>query len=168
MTEKKIVVRFSDETTILKAIKRLKEKNIDIVDVYGPYATHDILKNVTRESRLPYLAVLYGAMALIGTFAFIYYTTVIDYPIVYGGKPPFSFPPMVVIMFLVTILATTILLALTFHGRTRIFPGQETTVVGQLVTDDTFYLVLNQKSNTKEVHEMLTEDGATDISVKEL
>jgi hypothetical protein len=168
MASTKIVARFREETELLKAIKKLKEDKIPILDVYGPFATHEILKEVTRESRLQYAAVFYGAMALILTFSFIYYTSVIDYPIIYGGKPVFSFPPMVVIMFLVTILLTTILSVLTFHGRSFIFPGKPTRIIDPLVTDDTFYLVINQESISDTIKEMLEKSGADEISEREL
>jgi hypothetical protein len=168
MASTKIVARFREETELLKAIRQLKEDKVPILDVYGPFATHGILKEITTESRLPYAAVFYGAMALILTFSFIYYTSVIDYPIVYGGKPVFSFPPMVVIMFLVTILTTTILSVLTFHGRTFIFPGKPTRIIDPLVTDNTFYLVINKDSISDEVKQMLEKSGADEISEREL
>ncbi len=168
MAQKNIVAKFRDELTLLKALKRLKEKKVNLLDVYGPFANHDILKLVTKESRLPYLAVLYGIIAIVATFSFIYYTSVIDYPLTYGGKPVFSFPPMVVIMFLVCILLTTILSVITFHGRSQIFPGKPNQIIDPAVTDDTFYLVLDQNFNTEEIKIWLQEDGADEITEKEL
>jgi hypothetical protein len=168
MTGKKLVARFTDESALLKAITRLTDKKIKIIDVYGPYATHDILKKITKESRLPYMGVIYGTFALIATFSFIYYTSVIDYPLVYGGKPYFSFPPMVVIMFLVCILLTTILSALTFHGRSRIFPGKPAEIIEPSVTDDAFFLVLEQDQNAQDLKGWLHDDGAEEITEKEI
>ncbi len=168
MAQKNIVAKFRDELTLLKALKRLKEKKVNLIDVYGPFANHDILKLVTKESRLPYLAVLYGTIAIAATFSFIYYTAVIDYPLSYGGKPVFSFPPMVVIMFLVCILLTTILSVITFHGRTQIFPGKPNQIIDPAVTDDSFYLVLDQNFNTEEIKIWLQEDGADEITEKEI
>lgn len=168
MAQKNIVAKFRDELTLLKALKRLKEKKVNLIDVYGPFANHDILKLVTKESRLPYMAVLYGTIAIAATFSFIYYTSVIDYPLSYGGKPVFSFPPMVVIMFLVCILLTTILSVITFHGRTQIFPGKPNQIIDPAVTDDSFYLVLDQNFNTEEIKIWLQEDGADEITEKEI
>ncbi|MFW5706759.1 MAG: DUF3341 domain-containing protein [Bacteroidota bacterium] len=163
-----IVAKFTDEAKLLKALTRLKDNKVNLIDVYGPFANHDILKKVTRESRLPYAAVLYGFLAITGIFAFMYYTTVIDYPINYGGKPYFSFPPMVVIMFLVCILLTTILSVLTFHGRAQIFPGKPARLIDSKVTDDTFYLVLDQNYNPEEIKQWLHEDGAEEVTEKEI
>jgi hypothetical protein len=168
MTPKNIVAKFRDEHTLLTAVKRLKDQKVNILDAYGPFATHDLLKKLTRESRLPYMAVLYGIFAIIAIFSLIYYTAVIDYPLMYGGKPYFSFPPMVVLMFLVCILLTTILSTLTFHGRTMIFPGKPTDIMDPSVTDDAFFLVLDQNYNPEEIKGWLREDGAEEVFEKEM
>ncbi len=168
MAPKNIVATFRDEANLLKAVTRLKENKVNMLDVYGPFANHDLLKKLTSESKLPYAAVLYGIIAIVSIFGFMYYTSVIDYPIMYGGKPIFSFPPMVVIMFLFCILLTTILTVLTFHGRAMIFPGKPANIIDPSVTDDTFFLVLDQNYNPEEIKEWLKEDGAEEITEKEL
>lgn len=167
MAYKHIIAKFKDETVLLQALKKMQEHKVKLVDIYGPFANHDILKKFTRESRLPYAAVIYGFLAMVSIFAFMYYTSVIDYPLSYGGKPTFSFPPMVVIMFLVTILATTILSVLTFHGRAQFFPGKPTRIIDPSVTDDIFYLVVDQNFNPDEIIGWLKESGADEIMEKE-
>lgn len=168
MVPKNIVAKFKDEAKLIKALKRLKENKVNLIDVYGPFANHDVLKLVTRESRLPYMAVLYGLFAIVAIFGFMYYTSVIDYPLSYGGKPIFSFPPMVVTMVLFCILLTTILLVMTFHGRAQVFPGKPTQIIDASVTDDTFFLVLDQNYNPEEIKQWLKEEGADEILEKEI
>lgn len=168
MSYKHIIGKFKDETKLLAAVKKLKAERVNMLDIYGPFANHDLLKKFTRESRLPFAAVAFGIMAIILTFSGIYYTSVIDYPLSYGGKPIFSFPPMVVLMFLVTILLTTILLTFTFHGRSMIFPGKPAKTLAPDVTDDSFYLVLDQNYNPEEIKNWLSEYGADEIMEKEL
>ncbi len=168
MAEKNIVARFKDEQKLEKALDKLKEHKVNLLDIYGPFATHSILKKFTKPSKLPYAAVAFGFIAIVTMFSFLYYTTVIDYPIVYGGKPIFSFPPMVVLMYLFTILLTTILVTLTFHGRALIFPGKPTSIIDKSVTDDNFFLVLDQNYNPEEIKKWLEESGADEITEKEL
>ncbi len=167
MASKRIVAKFTNESALLKSITRMKEKEVSIIDAFGPFATHDILKKITKESRLPYLAVLYGIIALAAMFSLIYYTAVIDYPLIYGGKPVFSFPPMVVLMFLVCILLITIFSVLTFHARAGIFPGKTADLIGRSVTDDSFYLLLTPKDNSDEIESWLREDHAEIITEKD-
>ncbi|MBW6478964.1 MAG: DUF3341 domain-containing protein [Bacteroidales bacterium] len=167
MAYKHIIAKFKEEAVLLKALTKMQQEKVTLVDIYGPFATHDILRKFTRESKLPYASIIYGLLSLTGIFGLMYYTSVIDYPINYGGKPYFSFPPMVVIMFLVTILGTTILSVLTFHGRSMVFPGKPTKIIDTDVTDDTFYMVVDQNYNPEEIKGWLQESGADEVFEKE-
>lgn len=170
---KNIVARFKDEEKLEKALGKLRDKKVNMIDVYGPFARHGILKKITKPSILPYLAILFGAVAIVTMFAFLYYTSVIDYPINYGGKPYFSFPPMIVLMYLFTILLTTILSTLAFHGLAFIFPGKpaamiDNNIIDRSVTDDSFFLVLDQNYNPEEIKGWLQEYGADEITEKDI
>ncbi len=168
MSYKHIIGVFDDETLLLKAFRKLKENGVNIKDIYGPFADHDLMKAFAPESRLPYMAFIYGVMTIIGAFGFLYYTAVIDYPLNYGGKPYFNFPPFVVILFLLTILVTGGLSVFTFLGRTQLFPGKEAKMPDPKAMDDRFYLVLDQNFNPEDIKGWLKESGAEDILEKEI
>ncbi len=163
MNSKHTIGVFDDEDKLVKAIKYLKSKHANIKDVFGPSTNHELIKSLTTESRLPYLAVLVAAATIAATFAFLYYTSVIDYPLRYGGKPLFSFPPMVVILFLVTILVTGGVSVMLFLGRTQLFPGKKAWIPDPRVSDDRFYLVMDQNFNPEEIIRWLREFGALEI-----
>lgn len=164
MSQQHIIGVFDDESLVVNAIRKLKERKIRINDVYGPYASHDILSLVTRPSRLPHLAFLFGAGTVIGTFAFLYYTSVIDYPLSYGGKPIFSFPPMVVVIFLVTILLTGILSVVSFLGISQLYPGKKAEMPGEGVTDNKFYVVTDDFDDTvTTAAKLMKESGAIEV-----
>jgi hypothetical protein len=159
---------FDDESLLLKALKKLKSHKVNIKDIYGPCADHDLLKEFTKESRLPYLSVLVGLFTILGAFAAIYYMSVIDYPLRYGGKPVFSFPPMVVVLFLFTILVTGGISTFAFLGRVQLFPGKPDTTIHPRAADDRFYLVLDRNFNPEEIKQWLEESGAEEILEKEI
>lgn len=167
MSNKNIIGVFDNESLLLKALKKMKDNGVNIIDIYGPCADHALIKAFTRESKLPYISVLTGIFTIIGAFAFIYYITVIDYPLMYGGKPIFSFPPLVVILFLLCILVTGGVTTFAFLGRVQLFPGKEPALAGPGVLDDKFYLVLDQNFNPEEIKGWLTEAGAEEIIEKE-
>jgi hypothetical protein len=73
-----------------------------------------------------------------------------------------------VLMFLFTILVTTILLVFTFHGRSMVFPGKPAKIINTDVTDDTFYLVVGQNYNPDEIKVWLHDTGADEVFEKEL
>lgn len=163
MGTKQIIGVFENESVLLKATKWLVEKGLKIHDIYGPCADHGLLKTFTRESRLPYISVITGILTILLTFAFVYYVTVIDYPLRYGGKPVFSFPPMVVILFLVCILVTGAVTTFTFLGRTKLFPGKSPELVHPRAAIDRFYLVLERSVNPDEIKQWLGELGAEEV-----
>ena len=168
MSQKQIIGVFDDESLVVNAIKKLQERKISVKDVYGPYASHDILSLVTKPSRLPHLAFLFGAGTVIGTFAFLYYTAVIDYPLSYGGKPIFSFPPMVVVIYLATILLTGTLSVFTFLGISELYPGKKAEMPGEGVTDDRFYLIAEDYDDTETTSaKLMKESGALEVKQKE-
>lgn len=164
MSRKKIIGVFDDESQVVKAIRKLKDNKIRINDVFGPFASHDILSAVTRPSRLPHLAFIFGFGAVVSTFAFVYYTSVLDYPLSYGGKPIFSFPPMVVVMYLITILGTATLSVFAFLVRSMMFPGKKAKLPGGRAMDDRFYIVIEEKGTTTSSAEaLMKESGAVEV-----
>lgn len=168
MSQKKIIGVFDDESLVVNAIKKLQERKIRVNDVYGPYPSHEILTLVTRPSRLPHLAFLFGAGTVFGTFAFLYYTSVIDYPLSYGGKPVFSFPPMVVVIYLATILLTGTLSVFTFLGISELYPGKKAEMPGEGVTDDKFYLIAEDFNDTETTSaKLMKESGAIEVRQEE-
>jgi len=164
MSKKNLVGVFDDESHVVSAIKKLKERKIKINDVYGPFASHDIISAIAKPSRLPHLAFLFGAGAVVGTFAFLYYTSVIDYPLSYGGKPIFSFPPMVVVIYLATILLTGTLSVFTFFGISGLYPGKKADIPGDGAMDDKFLLVAEDYDDTEVTAEkLMKESGAIEV-----
>ncbi len=72
---------FDDEETMLSAFRKMKEQEIEIEDVFTPYPVHEVLEKHGRKSRITIVGWLYGFFATIGVLAFLFYTAVIDWPI---------------------------------------------------------------------------------------
>lgn len=164
MSKKIVIGVFTDESQVVSAIKKLKENKIRINDVYGPFASHDILTAISKPSRLPHLAFLFGAGTVVLTLAFLYYTAVIDYPLSYGGKPVFAFPAKVVVIYLATILFTATLSVFAFLGRSAMFPGKKPRIPGEGAMDDRFFIVISQDGDVAETAtNVMKESGAVEI-----
>jgi len=168
MNNTHIIGVFGDESLLVQAMKKLKANGVNISDIYGPCADHGLISEFTPASRLPFLSVLTGIFTLLATFAFVYYVSVIDYPLHYGGKPVFSFPPMVVVMYLLCILITGGVSTFAFLGRVQLFPGKNPKLIDPRAADDRFFLVLDQNFNPEEIKEWLKESGAEEILEKEI
>lgn len=159
---------FNNDRDLVSAIGKLKEKNIPIRDAWTPFPVHDVLKLLGRESRLPYFSVFAGASAVVLVFLFLYYTAVIDYPILYGGKPVFSFPSFVVVIYLLTILLTFAGTVAVFQVRTGLYPGKDADEQFARASDDKFIISLGQDEGISEdgwsqAKEILKENGAVEI-----
>ena len=100
------------------------------------------------------------------------YTSVIDWPVNYGGKPFNSFPSFIVITIVLTILTVTITSLFTFSVRSKLFPGQVPVIFDERATDDKFIIVLDSgmlgEETAGEAGRIMSEAGATEILEKEI
>ena len=162
---------FDDEGKFLTSIKLLKEKEFLIYDVFTPYPIHEVFHLMKRKSRLPTAAYFFGLFGIIATLAFLYYTSVIDWPVVYGGKPFNSFPSFIVVTIIVTILTVTIASLVLFSARSKLFPGRENTIFDPRATNDKFVIVVDNDnqdiSNARRAEIVMKEQGAIEVLDKE-
>jgi len=163
---------FDDEKSLIASIKTLQEKNLAIHDVFTPYPIHEVLHLLKRKSLLPTAGLIYGIGGALAVLAFLYYTSVISWPIVYGGKPFNSFPSFIVITIVLTIFTVTILSLFTFSVRSKLFPGQEPVIFDDRATDDKFIIVLDTKVlgdvAAVEAGKIMSKEGAVEVIEKEI
>jgi hypothetical protein len=162
---------FDDEEKFLSSIRSLKEKQFSIHDVFTPYPVHEVFHLLKRKSKLPTAAYFFGLFGIIATLVFLYYTSVIDWPIVYGGKPFNSFPSFIVVTIVVTIFTVTIASLALFSARSKLFPGRDNTIFDLRATDDRFIIVVDtdikELSAGDKAGEIMKELGAVDVIDKE-
>jgi hypothetical protein len=162
---------FDDEEKFISSIRSLQEQGFLIYDVFTPYPVHEVFHLLKRKSRLPTAAYFFGLFGIIGTLAFLYYTSVIDWPIVYGGKPFNSFPSFIVVTIVVTIFTVTIASLAAFSARSKLFPGRDNTIFDHRATDDKFVIVVEadvqDKSTAERAGNIMTERGAVEVFDKE-
>lgn len=162
---------FNDEEKFISSITSLKEHEYVIHDVFTPYPVHEVFHLLKRKSRLPTAAYFFGLFGIIATLAFLFYTSVIDWPIVYGGKPFNSFPSFIVVTIIVTIFTVTILSLALFSARSRLFPGRDNTIFDLRATDDKFVIVVETEISdipaSERAGKIMEEQGAVEIIDKE-
>ncbi len=164
MSTKSVVGIFEDEEKLIDALHKVKEKGIAIEEVYTPYPVFEVFEYVGKKSRIRTAAFFYGLFAAISILAFLYYTSVISWPINYGGKPFNSFPSFIIITLVLTIFSITVLSLFSFSIGAKLFPGQKAKVVDYRATDNMFVMVVEGKEgDNNEVTEILREAGALEI-----
>jgi len=162
---------YDDEETFISSIKSLQQKEFKIYDVFTPYPVHEVFHLLKLKSRLPTAAYFFGLFAIIAVLAFLYYTSVINWPIVYGGKPFNSFPSFIVVTIVITIFTVTIASLATFSARSKLIPGRDNTIFDHRATDDKFVIVVNtdtlDDSGSDQIEALMKEQGAVEVLDKE-
>ena len=96
---------FLDEATTIKAATRVRESGFTKFEAITPYPVHGMEEACgIKRSAIPYVAFVAGCVGLLSGLALTYYTSVTNWALNIGGKPFFSLPAFVPIMFELTIL----------------------------------------------------------------
>jgi len=167
---------FEDPNKLMYAIGELKPKKLGRLEAYTPYPIHGIDDALgLRQSPVGAMVMVMGILGALTAFGFEYWVSAIDYPIVTGGKPPWSWEAFVPIMFEVTVLFATftsglgmlfLLNKLPFFGH----PVLGAKAIGQ-ITRDKFGLAIESDSENGAVLDAqaaraaLEATGATSVEV---
>lgn len=171
MNKTRIVGVFDEENSLLAAVNEVKKEGIEINEIYTPYPMHEVIEAMGKKTRFTTAAFLYGFFGASGVLAFLYYTSVIDWPVNYGGKPTNAFPSFIVVTIILTILTVTIASLFTFSARAAIFPGKVYDQPDERSTDDKFVIVFDKPGvvgNVEKLNAILKEKGALEVYEKEL
>jgi hypothetical protein len=162
---------FDDEGKFISSLRALKEQKLEIFDVFTPYPVHDVFHLLKRKSRLPTAAYFFGLFGIVATLGFLYFTSVVNWPLVYGGKPFNSFPSFIVVTIVVTILTVTLASLALFSARSKLFPGRDNTIFDLRATDDKFVIVVDTNSPdatvARKAGDIMNELGAMEIIDRE-
>ncbi len=100
-----LMAEFDNPNDLVEATRKTREAGFSKMDAYSPYPIEALTEALDiHDRKLP--AVVLGGGILGGLFgyALCYWTSVIDYPLVVGGKPYHSAPAFIVPTFETTIL----------------------------------------------------------------
>lgn len=100
-----LMAEFDDVDTIFTAAERVRDAGFKNWDVYSPFPIHGIDDAMgTRPTILPFLVLAGGLIGLISGVALQWWTNAYDYPFLVSGKPLFSLPANIPIIFEMTVL----------------------------------------------------------------
>ncbi len=101
--QKVMAALFEDEASFLKAAQGAEGiKHLDAVTPYPVHGLEQVLK--IKRSWIPWIAFIFGLIGLSAGLALTYYTSVVSWPLVIGGKPFFSLPAFIPVIFECTVL----------------------------------------------------------------
>ena len=163
-----IIGIFGEEDLLISALQKIRDKNIEITEVFTPYPIHEVAKIMKRKTKLQIAAFVFAAAGLVISYLFLYWSSVISYPLIYGGKPYHSIPSFIIICFVTTICVAIILSVVTFFIRSRLYPGKKPTIIDHRITDNAFVILINTKpemssGDIRTINSLLMTNGAVEV-----
>ena len=99
---------YSDAQKIVEAARQIRPTKLGRLEAYTPYPVHGLDRAIGLEpSRLGRLVMFMGVTGACLALLFEGWVSAVDYPLVTGGKPLFSWQAFVPVMFEVTVLFAT-------------------------------------------------------------
>lgn len=96
---------FLSEESLLKAATKTKEMGFVKFDAITPYPVHGLEEACgIKRSWIPYVTFTMGLAGLLSGLALTWWTSAVNWPINVGGKPLFSLPAFIPILFELTVL----------------------------------------------------------------
>jgi cytochrome c5 len=163
---------FDNPDDIIEAAEKTVDAGYKKYDVHSPYPIHGMPEAMKLPpSKLGYVALVVGLSGALTALLLMYWISAVDYPIVIGGKPLFSFPAYVPVIFEVTVLSASIatvlaMLFIFFKLPNNAHPLHGTEYMKQ-VSSDKYGLVIHaedDKFNEEEVKRFLESLRAKEIS----
>ncbi len=101
---------FSTPDALTHAVEATVKAGYTKYDVHSPYPVHGMEKAMRlKTSPLGYFALAFGLLGAVSAVGFMTWVALIDYPLVIGGKPFWSWPAFVPVAFEITVLMASVL-----------------------------------------------------------
>ncbi|MFZ4405201.1 MAG: DUF3341 domain-containing protein [Pseudobdellovibrionaceae bacterium] len=157
---------FLEESKVLKAAQKTREMGFEKFDAISPYPIHGMEEAAgIKRSTIPYVTFIAGLTGLISGLLLTWWTSAVDWPLNVGGKPFFSLPAFIPIIFELTILfaALASVGALFFHCK---MPQIDPPVIDPDLTCSKFAIFV--PSNDRGYNEALLEKTFRDLGAVEV
>ncbi|MFV0606700.1 MAG: DUF3341 domain-containing protein [Niabella sp.] len=170
MSVKKFITgNFYDEKVLFPAVTKVRKAGYKLHDVYTPFPIHGLDKVMGhKDTDLHIAGFIYGITGTATAISFITWALTVDWQINFGGKPFFSLPAWIPIMFELTVLFSAVGMVLTFCWLCQLAPFVKKDHFNPRSTDDTFVMAIEctDKTNEAEAIAFLREAGASDVKVE--
>lgn len=169
MVQKFVVACFDDEKTLFPAVKQVRKTGYKIHDVFTPMPIHGLDTAMgLRDTSLHTAGFIYAIAGTATAFSFITWALAYDWPMDIGGKPFFSLPAWIPIIFELTVLFASVGMVLTFCYLCQMAPFVKKDHFHPRATDDMFVMAIEctEKTNAEEVSDFLSTMGAVEVTTQ--
>lgn len=142
-----VLAEFTTVDTVIAAARRLRIAGFTRWDTHSPFPLHGIDRAMgIRPTILPWMVLCGGLFGLFGALWLTWYTNAHDYPFLISGKPVWSLPANIPIIFECTILCSALTAVFGMLGLNRLpllynplFKSERF----RRVTNDRFFIVID-------------------------
>jgi hypothetical protein len=166
-----LLAEFEDADELVAATARTTEAGYRDVEAYAPLPIEGLAEALGfRRTRMPEVVLAGGILGGLAGLALQYYTTVIAYPLNIGGRPPFSWPSFVPVVFEMTVLGAALAAVfgmLALNGLPR--PHHPLFAIPSFdrVTQDRFFLCILARDpmfHEQSTRQFLEQLGASEVT----
>ena len=112
-----VMAEFDNPEILSAAAERAHAAGYRRMDAYSPFPIEGLAEVIGfKRTQLPLIVLIGGILGGIGGFYLQYWTSVIDYPLIVGGKPYNSWPAFIPVTFETTILGAALAAVLGMLG----------------------------------------------------
>lgn len=166
-----IIGIYEDEDLLIKAVKKIREAEIRIQEVYSPFPVHGLDEALGyKRSKLPIVAFLFGLLGCSLALLMQIWMMGVDWPMIIGGKNFVALPAFIPPTFEITVLLAALGMVATFLIISDLKPYKKAKIFDIRSTDDKHVMAIDLAENKKSVDlikETLTGSGAIEIYRKD-
>ncbi len=165
-----ILAEFETPAELLRAAGRVREAGYQNWDCYSPFPVHGLDRVMgLRDTRVPWVILGAGAVGTSLAILMQWWMNAIDYPLNISGKPLFSLPAQIPIVFELTVLLASItafLAVFAFNSLPQFFHPTFRSRRFKRVTTDRFFITIESSDAKFEVDQteaMLRSLGSSHV-----
>tara|TARA_Y100001958_G_scaffold110577_1_gene78026 strand:- start:62 stop:595 length:534 start_codon:yes stop_codon:yes gene_type:complete len=161
---------YDDEDVLLDAISSVREKGVNIYEVYSPFPVHGIESRLGyKRSRLSVAAFCFGFLGLCLALTMMIGMTTIDWPMIIGGKDFLPLPVFIPVTFEMTVLLSAFGMVGTFFVVSDLKPWGIPKTFDLRSTDNKHVMAIELDKNSlseTELRKLLKINGASETNIK--
>jgi hypothetical protein len=168
-----LMAEFDTTTEIVVAAEKMRDAGFTETDAFSPFPIHEMDEALgIKRTILPYLVFAGGVSGLLLGLGLQYFTHVIEYPIIVGGRPHFSLPAFIPPAYELTILLASfaaVLGMLFLNGLPKPYHPVFNVPRFNLATREKFFLLVKKSdprfeyTETRAFMEGLNTQGVFDV-----
>lgn len=165
------MAEFKEPDQILSATRAAYSAGYRRMDAYSPLPIHGLAEAVgVKSTVLPAIVLAGGILGCLGGFAFQYWVSAVNYPVIVGGRPMNSWPAFIPVTFECTILLAAFAAVfgmLALNGLPQPYHPVFNVDRFERVTRDRFFLVIEARDkqfSRDRVWEFMEAQGALEVT----